>query len=110
MKIYQLHECGGEWEDHFDRIIASYVSKDKAIEGKRISEELERQQREHHELCSNCPFIDEDLNNLETILEDYKDYCDKAHFASDSDYIRCTNYFYKCDDISFYIQEIEVIE
>lgn len=110
MTIYQLHECGGEWEDHFDRIIASYINEEKALEGKRIAEETEIKEREQHKLCSDCPFMDEDLDNLETILGDYKGYCDKAHFSSDSDYIRCTNYFYKWDDISFYIQEVEVIE
>ena len=43
MKIYQIHEYGGEWEDKYDLIVASYLSKEKAIAEK---ERLEKEQED----------------------------------------------------------------
>ena len=31
MKIYQIHEYGGELEDKFDYIVGSYLSEERAI-------------------------------------------------------------------------------
>jgi len=43
MKIYQIHERGGEWEDYYDYIASSYLSEEKAIAEK---ERLEKEQAE----------------------------------------------------------------
>ena len=34
MTIYQIHEYNGEWDDFTDRIIGSYISKERAEEEK----------------------------------------------------------------------------
>ena len=38
MKIYQLHEYGGQWEDSFDYIIDSYLKKERAVLNLRLRE------------------------------------------------------------------------
>lgn len=40
MKIYQIHEYGGEWKDSYDFIVGSFVSRERAIlEKKRLEKE-----------------------------------------------------------------------
>lgn len=43
MKIYQLHEYGGEWEDRYDYIIGSYLRKERAEEEKVKAEKMEKE-------------------------------------------------------------------
>lgn len=42
MIVYQLHKCGGEWEDSFDYIIGSYLRKERAEEEKIKAETEEK--------------------------------------------------------------------
>ena len=35
MKIYQVHKSGGEWEDYYHYIVASYLHEENAIKKKR---------------------------------------------------------------------------
>lgn len=51
MKIYQIHEWGGEWEDRYDYIVSSYLSKEKAEAEK---ERLEKEQAGIMK-CNECP-------------------------------------------------------
>ena len=51
MKIYQIHDYGGEWEDRFDYIVGSYLSKEKAdaeMEQLKSDEELARKSITHN--------------------------------------------------------------
>lgn len=42
MKIYQIHEYGGEWEDKYDWIVGSYLSEERAMkEHMRLEKEYE---------------------------------------------------------------------
>ena len=111
MKIYQIHEYGGEWEDAYDCIVASYISEEKAIAEK---ERLE-QENEVFIKCKSCPLYycqDECDNDCEKCNENKvaytKSYCDryKGH-PNDSE--TCMNYYY--GEIGWYkIEEVEVIE
>ena len=49
MTIYQLHEYSGEWEDYRDRIIGSYLRKERAEEEK--SHEIYQQNAEAFYMC-----------------------------------------------------------
>ena len=57
MKIYQLHEYGGEWEDSYDYIIGSYLRKERAEEEKIKAEVKDNKLVEHSNRCWACPFI-----------------------------------------------------
>lgn len=109
MKIYQLHEYGGEWEDHYDYIIGSYLKKERAEEEKIKSETKENELREQGKQCSNCPFLD-NPQALDALLSKYSDYCDKAELEESEYGVDCNNYFSKWDESSFAIEEVEVEE
>jgi hypothetical protein len=110
IKIYQLHEYSGEYEDFTDRIIGSYLREDRAKEEKIKAETKERKLTEHGNRCINCPFLEEDFSNLNDLLQEYPDYCDKVQL-SESDYgIDCENYYSKWDNSTFKIKEVEVEE
>lgn len=110
MTIYQLHECGGVWDGSYNDIVASYLHKDKAEEGKRICETVELDKRVRHRKCNRCPFINKLWFNKDRLLEEYSDYCDKADLKESLYGIDCQNFFAKYDDSEFYIQEVHVIE
>ena len=76
MKIYQLHECGGEWEDYHDCIIGSYLRKERAEEEKAIREAKEKELVEHSKKCCRCPFVQEDFDSLDNLLAELSDYCE----------------------------------
>ena len=110
MKIYQIHEWGGEWEDRYDYIVGSYLLEEKAIAEK---ERLEAEEKEAAK-CNICPlyFCEpdcngdcEDCDNLR--IDKAKKYCDRY---KQSDYGKCENFYLKLYDGHFNIEEVEVIE
>ena len=112
MTIYQLHECGGQWEDHFDYIRGSYLYKNSAEKDKLIIEKTEQELQKRSQRCINCPFLDEDFAYKDELLKEYSGYCDQADLVKSGlfDSIDCNNYASKWDDVTFYIEEVEVIE
>lgn len=113
MKIYQIHEYGGEWEDSYDWIIASYLSKEKA-EARLLELEYEELLRRK---CDKCPLYlhyDEDISVIELVALT-KEYCNKCEpddplLVDDDIYIECKNYDPPYDFSYYKIVEIEVIE
>ena len=111
MTIYQLHECGGEWEDYRDYIIGSYLRKERAEEEKAKAEAKEKELIEQSNKCGRCPFETEDFDKLDDLLVEYSDYCDKAVLRSDFEgCIYCENCYSHWDEMRFYIEEVEVEE
>ena len=111
MKIYQVHEYGGEWEDAYNYIIGSYLHKERAEEEKIKAEAKEEQLMEHCDRCNRCPFLeDEPFADIDKLKEKYFYYCDEAKLESDDYGITCKNYFCKWDKSSFRIEEVEVEE
>lgn len=111
MKIYQIHKYGGVWEDSYDYIVASFISKEKA------DVEKERLEKEDEELskCCECPLYycpgdcslscgTEKCKNF--IMSELKTYCDK--YAPDGRE-KCKNYYYR-ESSFFKIEEVDVIE
>lgn len=121
MKIYQIHEYGGEWEDRFDYIVKSYLSKEKAdaeMEQLKSDEELARK-------CNSCPlhFCPTECDGKcdqcsERSIERAKQYCDRYEPFDEDKYNpeeydrddKCINYDYHMDDHFFRIEEVDVIE
>lgn len=112
MKIYQLHEYSGEWEDFRDRIIGSYFRKERAEEEKKLAELKEEELSERSAKCAHCPFLE--FENayfcVDKLLSEYPDYCTDAKLE-DTDYgVNCLNYYSKWDDSTFKVEEVEVEE
>lgn len=113
MKIYQIHEWGGEWEDRYDYIVSSYLSKEKA-EAER--DRLEKEQAGSMK-CNECPIYfcpfdcdGEDCGTekcTERCIELVKKHCDAYEPSSTG---KCENYRYNLHDSKFSIEEVEVIE
>lgn len=124
MKIYQIHAFGGEWEDSFDYIVASYLSEIKANQHKKCLEEQQTELRK----CYNCPLYDydecdfdeDDKEATEKLINKTKEYCSR-YKAVDSnkhnldeydefDEDKCANYEWYWDFTDYRIEEVEVIE
>jgi hypothetical protein len=118
MKIYQIHEYSGEWEDYRDYIVSSYLSKEKA------EEEMERliEKANENKRCKSCPLYfcsaDCDLDCEcgsdeceEYKAEEIKKYCDNYKIYKDEvgEYA-CSNYIFRLYDCYYDIKEVEVIE
>ena len=115
MKIYQLHEYGGEYEDSYDRIIGSYLRKERAEEEKAKAEVKEKELREHHNRCSRCPLIDDDCEcdpavSIEELLNQHVYYCNEPKLYKHEYGVDCENYYLHWDESRFYIKEVEVEE
>lgn len=111
MRIYQLHECGGEYEDYHDYIIGSYLRSERAEEEKVKVEAKEKMRMKHHKRCINCPFIELDTSvNIDELLIENPYYCEEARLKMEEYGVDCENYYLHWDECSFYIEEIEVEE
>ena len=109
MKIYQLHEYGGEWEDAFDHIVGSYLRKERAEEEKIKAEAKEKELIEHGKKCRECPFLESHLS-INELFPLYSDYCSEAQLEEDEYGINCDNYDGPWCEIIFAIKEVEVEE
>ena len=115
MVIYQIHEYGGEWEDRFDYIVFSCLSKDRAAEEK---ERLIKQE-ESYDKCNECPlyFCPNECDGKSCGLEECTTYCIEAAKSICSNYVqddvrkdRCANHNYHFENSFFRIEEVEVVE
>lgn len=112
MKIYQLHEYGGDWEDSYDYIIGSYLHKERAEEEKLKAEVAEKKSVEQHKRCNHeCPFIGEPYNTCDTLLTIWGGFCNEAKLEDDGmGKIYCENRYIHWDDFLYEIEEVEVEE
>ena len=111
MKIYQLHKCGGEWEDSYDFIIGSYLKKERAEQAKAEAEENEKKSKRKAWRCRNCPFLKKDnVAEVEDILPYYDGYCSEMKLEDSPWGINCDNYYYLYSESDFEIVEVEVEE
>ena len=114
MKIYQLHEYSGCYEDFHDYIIGSYLKKERAEEEKVKAEAKEKELLMHSKKCNNCPFLDMDsLSKLDDTISLHPDYCSKMALEESEGDIYCGNYycyFPDLDGATFEVREVEVEE
>ena len=113
MIIYQLHKCGGEWEDYYDYIIGSYLRKERAVEEKEKAERQEAERDKYSKMCADCPYVDIDIDceSYDDLVKKMKSYCDRCDVVYDGDagWI-CKNYLSLYDESFFVIKEVEVEE
>lgn len=110
MKIYQVHHVGGAYEDYFDMIVASFLSKDKA------QDYIDKINREKQELgtiaekCSKCPIWNTTKRKYNKNKDVLDKYCDKRQLVFIGNDVDCENFFFYDDDSWYLIKEEEVIE
>lgn len=110
MKIYQIHEYSGEYEDYRDYIIGSYLRKERAEEEMAKAEANEAEAIEQNNRCNICPFTEASYSEFDNLLSEFQGHCDKMELY-DSDYgIKCRNYYHHWDKAYFEIKEVEVEE
>ena len=120
MKIYQITEFGGEWEDSYEYVEKTYLSKEKAEEElNKINEELSKA-KDMQELCSECKINNGGTNDRKKALKIVgKTLCECPHANLKIEnegnelnpyyYIYCENNPEWCDDIYGYrMREYEV--
>lgn len=105
MKIYQLHEHSGEYEDYSDCIIGSYLKPERAEEEKLKAEAKEKKLAEQGIKCRNCPFLSANRN-----MPKQSDYCTEMELEEDIYGVECANYYPHWDKSYFKIEEVEVEE
>ena len=106
MRIYQIHKCGGQWEDSYDYIVGSYLKKERAEEEKVKLEAEEQELRDQSQKCNECPFLYDAFITNEELLA----YCPQADLRKYGDDLDCNNYFQLWDESYFKIEEVEVEE
>lgn len=125
MKIYQVHEIGGIWEDSYDFVYKTFLNKEKA---EMFCTEMNNKYIESLR-CNKCPIeyyddVDcdsdlecEDCKNKSKCTEERikktKEYCDNfvlQEVKSDEDIgVSCKNFNYVIDDnVEYYVKEEEV--
>ena len=110
MKIYQLHEYGGEWEDAYDYIIGSYLRKERAEEVMAQAKLQDESDRELSRRCNRCPFTN-CWEPDDKVAKQCEQYCDKFKYIDlGDDGFDCGNYTTHWNDVYFRIEEVEVIE
>lgn len=113
IKIYQLHESGGSYEDYYNIILASYLHKSKAQEHLNKLNKDKRIIEEEVNKCCNCPINHLTKRKYNKNKDIINNYCDKADIQFDDNYVDCGNileYPYLWDEPYYQIKEVDVIE
>lgn len=111
MKIYQLHQYGGEWEDYRDYIIGSYLHKERAEEEMIKAQDEEFQKQRLSKQCANCPYYTDDIEDNQTLADLMRQHCDHSDIRCDDDgELFCKNFYTHWIYNDFRIKEVEVIE
>jgi hypothetical protein len=112
MKIYQIHEFGGQWEDYYDYIVGTYLHKDRAeLEMKKLVDTEEAHQK-RYEKCQNCPIGDLDLqeDTFDAMKDACSTYCNRSQIYEELYGFGCENEEHYWDNNNYKIKEVEVIE
>ena len=112
MKIYQIHERFGDYENYRDYIVGSYLNKEKATTKMNELQRIEADRRVKAEHCRDCPIDDEDTidDTLDTVVKRCSLYCKDAKITEEFYGYDCENYCCSWDDIDYEIKEVEVEE
>lgn len=110
MKIYQLYKYGGQWYDHFNDIIGTYLSQSRAEEEKAKAEFEDKKDKELARHCSDCPLC-YGWGLDDKVAKKCKQYCNRfAYVDMGDDGFDCANYTVHWDEVYFRIEEVEVIK
>lgn len=108
MKVYEIREVGGEFEDGYDNFHSAYLSEEKA---KAVMSELKKQRDKNWaqaEKCEDCP-IAWWFDTEEELEEEKKKYPDNGCIKKATFSKLCAVDYWDIP-VGYYIKEIEVIE
>lgn len=105
MVVYQIHERGGSYEDAYDFIRATYLSKEKAEKELAVLVDAEADRNKLAEKCNKCPVYGV---LYEKVKNKVKRYC--ALFDYDDSVKKRRNREERWDEVNFYLKTVEVIE
>lgn len=98
MKIYQVHEYSGSYEDFFDYIIGSFIHRENAEDLVMTKEAEQFGNRRRAKRCYKCI-----SHNYKPKKSCYKP--DKSDYGED-----CDNYYQCYDDYRYDIKEVEILD
>lgn len=106
MVVYQIHERGGSYEDAYDFIRATYLSKEKAEKDLQalVNEEFERNKLA--EKCNKCPIYEYVMGRK--VWKKVQEYCSLFDYNEITE--NCRNREERWDDVRFDMETVEVIE
>ena len=112
MKIYQLHEYSGEWEDFRDYIVGSYVNVERAKAEMAKLQEKAKEKTQQSRICNGCPICDSfGRDDFEVLAQECSNYCKRFERENCEDgSIDCANWTSCYDEPSFEIKEVDVEE
>ena len=90
MKIYIVHECGGEYEDEWDNILGAFTTLEKAQELRDRKKKENDEYSKKAELAYRVQNEEITLEQLGISEEEYESYCE----------------WYSDDYVSYYITQI----
>lgn len=96
MKVYQVRETGGEWEDYYDIAHETYSTREMAEARKHQLELNMCEKIDCGKLCFDCSWEIEDMKNYLCFNPDNYGGCKNATILS-------------YDDSEFKIEEIEIL-
>lgn len=101
MKIYQVIEFSGEYEDYYEFVIGTFLNKEKATI--KMNNQIEKQKslEKKYKKCMECEFDETRLNK-----ECFKHFYDEGITFED---YHCDNCIY-VEEKDYKIKEFEVIE
>lgn len=116
MKIYEVRECGGEWEDSYDVRLKAFLSREKAEAFRAEKLEWLKGEQTQIQLCRKCPVAygcyksEEEIKKVLKENEWYAECIKDAPIESDdgSAWIGCWHSGY--DAVGYHIEEVEVEE
>lgn len=108
MKIHQIHETGGEWEDSYDNIVSSHLNARKAeVECQKLRVE-ENKRIERARKCNDCPlYRDAWSEPQEQTIKMTKRYCQYYEYDGEK---YCANWESDMEERHFDVREVKVIE
>lgn len=98
MKVYQVRETGGEWEDYYDISHETYFTREMAEARKHQLELNMCEEMDCGKLCFDCSWEVEDMKNYLCFNPDNYGRCKNATILSYD------------DNVEFKIEEIDVLE
>lgn len=110
MKIYQLHEYGGEYEDYFDHVVGSFMRRERAEEVKNEMIIQRKKERLQSDKCNQCPIHNDSYPTIEDYIKVLRIYCDQAEIVENYFGVNCENYYCLWEETEFSIEEVEVEE
>lgn len=112
MKIYQIHESWGMYDDYTDWIVGSYLNKKKAIVKMEEFKRINKEKRAQCDRCLECPLweVDNDSDGLNSVIKKCSKHCSKAKIIKDPYGYDCDNYQGCYEERDYIIEEVEVEE